>query len=149
MPQHQQNRINEKLLAYWESVRGARPMPEERDVDPDALKDIWDSCFLVKSIPHGTGSRGYRYDYLGTALIEAFGDDVTNREISAKLVDPISPPLVKSFTQVIETGKPVEEESEFTNSQNLVIRFRSCMMPLGNAKDGVLYILGGMKWKSF
>lgn len=145
----QQNRINERLLAYWQTLRGRRPYPEEREIDPEAIKDIWDSCFLVKDISKNSGRQGFRYDYLGAELIRVFGDDAVNREVSAKLIDPTSPPLVKSFEQVIRTGKPVEEENEFTNAEGMLIKYRSCMMPLGVPGDGVNYVLGGMKWKSF
>lgn len=148
MSSQQHNRLNENLREYWESVRQGRSFPEERDIDPDAIKDIWDSCFLVKKVPD-SAYPAFRYDFLGKQLIDAFGDDVTNQEISSKLVDPTSPPLVKGFVHVVENAEPTEEDSEFINSQGLLVKYRSCMLPLGNAKDGVMYILGGMKWKSF
>ncbi len=143
------NRINDKLRAYWDSLCAGRPFPEERDVDSDVISDIWDHCFLVKNVAAQTEREGFRYDYLGKELIEAFGGDVTNQEISAKLIDAESPPLVKSFMQVVSTGKPTMEDAEFTNSQGLLIKYRSCLLPLGSAKEGVVYILGGMKWKNF
>lgn len=150
MQSNQNNRLNEKLHTYWQSLCGTRAYPQENEVEPEALKDIWDSCFLVKEIGRNTDRHGYRYDYLGTSLIQAFGDDaILSREISARLVSTESQPLLKSFEKVIQTGKVVEEESEFKNSQGLLIKYRSCMMPLGNAKEGVNYILGGMKWKAF
>ena len=41
------HRINERLNAYWEHLRGHRAMPRESDVSIDDLKDIWPHCFLV------------------------------------------------------------------------------------------------------
>lgn len=149
MVQHSHNRINERIRSYWDEVRGARPLPEERDIDPEGLRDVWDACFLVKPVPPEAGGIGFRYDYLGKDLIDAFGGDVTHQEVYAKLVSTDSPPLVRSFAEVIKTGKPVEEQAEFTNVQGLLIKYRSCMLPLGNGAEGVNYILGGMKWKLF
>ncbi len=147
MPVTQHNRLTEKLRTYWESICSGRPYPEENDIDISVIADIWDSCFLVKAVNTANG-RVFRYDYLGKDLIDAFGGDVTNQEISEKLVNPSHPPLQRSFGKVMDTGKPAEEESEFTNSAHMIIKCRSCMLPLGT-KDGVNYIVGGMKWKSF
>lgn len=147
MPVSQHNRLTEKLQAYWESVCAGRPYPAESDIDISVIADIWDSCFLVKSVSTAHG-RVFRYDFLGKDLIDAFGGDMTNQEISDKLVNPSHPPLVASFGKVMDSGKPAEEESEFTNESGMIIKYRSCMLPLGT-KDGVNYIVGGMKWKSF
>lgn len=147
MPVTQHNRLTEKLRTYWESICSGRPYPEESDIDIGVISDIWDSCFLVKSVNTPNG-RMFRYDFLGKDLIDAFGGDMTNQEISEKLVNPAHPPLLWSFGKVMDSGKPAEEESEFTNAAHMIIKYRSCMLPLGT-KDGVNYIVGGMKWKSF
>lgn len=148
MPVTQHNRLTEKLRTYWESICSGRPYPEEGTIEIAQISDIWGSCFLVKPVKTANG-RSFRYDYLGKDLIDAFGGDITNQEISERLANPAHPPLLVSFGRVIDSGKPAEEESEFTNSTGLIIKYRSCMLPLGTPKDGVNYILGGMKWKSF
>ena len=141
-------RINERLYDYWVSIAKGKLYPSERDVDPEAISDIWDSCFLVKS--HGGAADGlFKYTYLGLSLIEAYGDDMTNQDISGKLIAPNSPDMAHKFNEVVKTAKPVIDESEFTNKHRFLIKYRSCMLPLGPTPGGVEYILGGMKWKAF
>lgn len=141
-------RINERLYEYWLSISRGKAFPSENDIDPDEIKDIWDSCFLVKT--HSNSGDGlFKYTYLGLALIEAYGDDITNHEISTKLIAPNSPDIAHKFNEVMKTGKPVVDESEFTNRNRFIIKYRSCMLPLGPRAGQVDYILGGMKWKAF
>lgn len=149
MATSQHNRLNEKLREYWESVRQGRIFPQESDIDIAAVADIWDSCFLVKPVVQKDGQRVFRYDYLGKDLIDAFGGDVSNQEISDKLINPGSPQLLAGFVSVLDNRKPAEEQSEFTNTSGMIIKYRSCMFPLGTPDEGVNYILGGMKWKAF
>ena len=145
----QSKRINEILLGYWQSKCAGRPFPLESDINPDDLDAIWDSCFLVK-VEAGASAPEYRYVYLGQSLVEAYGDDLTNREVCERLVYPSNMSLVHKFGEIVEAQKPAIEDNEFTNTKGLVVKFRSCMCPLSKREGGgVDYIVGGMKWKAF
>ena len=37
--QEQNRRITEHLLRYWLQLRGAREMPQEKELNPDSLKN--------------------------------------------------------------------------------------------------------------
>lgn len=141
----QKHRINERLKDYWQSLLKGRAMPLEGEIAMDALKDIWDYCFLV-----GIQGEKYAYSYMGESLIEAYGDDLTGHEITETLLYPHPDSLLKTFRQVSASAKPGEDDSEFTNSRGLVVKYRSCVLPLAG-KDGgpVAYLLGGMKWKAY
>lgn len=139
-------RLNERLEQYWNELRAARPVPQEADVNPETLGELWKSCFLVSVRANGS----FAYTYLGDALIEAYGDDLTGREITETLLYPHPQSLFNTFKLVSDSRKPVTDESEFTNSKGHTIRYRSCVLPLlGNAGDTVMFLLGGMKWKSY
>lgn len=123
-------------------------MPEERDIEPNAIAEIWDSCFLVHNVA-SQGASHYRYDFLGETLINAFGSDVTSQEISKDLVGAKSSPLLEVFGKVISSRKPAFEEGEFTNARGVMVKYRCSVFPLGDANKGVDYLLGGMKWKFY
>jgi len=141
-------RIHERLQDYWESLRQGRIYPCETDVNPEKIADIWENCLLV-SIHEEDLKYGYQYTYLGAHLIEAFADDLTCRDISSRLIETTSQPLVQGFEQVIRTGKPVQENAEFVNSLGMVIKYRSILLPLGQDPQKVDYIIGAMKWRAF
>jgi hypothetical protein len=139
------HRINEQLEHYWHEIRGDRAMPMEGDVNITKIKDIWDHCFLV-NVHHDK----FAYSYLGPKLIEAYGDDLTGKEIATTLLEPHPHSLYSKFQQVVAQGAPTNDESEFKNSQGLNVKYRACIMPLGSpGHTGVAFLLGGMKWKAY
>lgn len=145
-------RINERLLSYWEKKRGSKLFPLESDIDPGELKSLWDSCFLVQVVEEATDEAGseFKYIYLGQALVDAYGDDLGNKEVCEKLVYPSNMSLIHRFQEIIRDKKPVTEDSEFKNINGMLIKFRSCLLPLGkDDQSHVAYIIGGMKWKAF
>lgn len=143
MPMEQ--RITERLLAYWEQLIKKGPIPLESAVNPDHLEGVWPSCFLIN-----VSENRFRYDYLGDLLVEAYGDDLSGKEISSHLLYPDAPTLFNAIQESLSTQKPVQDEGEFTNKKGLVIRYRSIVLPLakeaGNPPD---YVLGGMRWRGY
>lgn len=144
-----QQRINERLLAYWASLKEGRMFPSEQEIEPEEIDDIWQSCFLVK-VEEAGGEPVFVYVYLGEDLIEAYGDDWTGQEICETLVYPANNEFAEKLLEVVTDETAVVDEVEFTNAQGLEIKSRSCLLPLGEEdQDGVRYILGGMKWRAF
>lgn len=149
MAYSQAHRYHERLRHYWESLKGERAFPRENEIDPDAISDIWPSCFLV-SIDDVTRRLGYRYSYLGSDLVEAYGDDLHNPDITLKLLATTHAPMVKKFDEVIASRKPVIDESEFINLKHLNIRYRTCLLPLGaHQGEAVSHIIGCMRWRIY
>lgn len=142
----QASRINERLLAYWREAKPAAGLPLESDIDPKTLEDIWDSCFLI----HIGGTEGYEYLMLGSALVDAYGDDLTGKVVCEQLLYPHPKPLLRAFEEVVRSAEPLIEENSFTNPGGLLIKYRSCLLPLAKYNGGaVAYIFGGMKWKAY
>lgn len=145
MGKHQ--RITEQLQDYWNGLRTGNGLPREAQIDPDALEDIWPFCFLVK-VESRDGKPLFRYSYLGASLIDAFGEDVTNEEVSA-LMDASNPPLVRQLANVAKDADPHMEDNEFTNRRGIIIKYRSVLLPVAGEDGTVQYILGGMKWRAY
>jgi hypothetical protein len=139
------HRINEQLEQYWNSLCAGRPMPLESEINIDDLANIWDHCFLVNI----AGER-LAYSYLGSELMQAYGDDFTGKEITDTLVYPHPVSLMQTFRTAIRTARPQQDESTFTNARGMLIKYRSCVLPLGMAGEtDVRFLLGGMKWKAY
>lgn len=142
------HRSHERLMSYWDALRKNRAFPSEAEIEPDDIADIWPSCFLI-SIDDVTRRVGYRYSYLGTDLIEAYGDDVKNPDVALRLISTSSLPMVKKFDDVLAGKKAVFDESDFVNLMGLHIKYRTCMLPLGVNDQNVSHILGCMRWKLY
>ena len=90
------------------------------------------------------------YSYLGERLVEAYGDDLTGKEIAETLLYPHPQSLLETFAAVVKSGEPKIDDSEFVNSRGATVKYRSCVLPLaGNDGSSVAFLLGGMKWKAF
>ena len=138
-----EQRITDALQKHWEEVKGDRKFPEESDISPDAIEDIWSNCFLAKS----EGGK-FVYSYLGKSIVEAYGDNLEGEEIVEHELYPESPEVNSKFEEVAKTGEPIKFEGAFINRNNMDIKFRKVLLPLG--KDGkVEYIIGGMRWRAF
>lgn len=145
-PKH--NRADEILQNYWRTLRGTRAFPSENTFDPDAITDIWPSCFLV-SIDDVTRRLGYRYSYLGDHLIEAYGDDLRNHDVVKKLLSTHDTSTARRFDEVTQGRKPVFDEGMFINLRQHPIKYRACLLPLGETDDAVSHIIGCMSWRIY
>jgi len=142
-----ENRHHQRLQQYWDTLRAGRPYPNESDLDPKEIQDVWPSCFLV-AIDAATPHVGYRYSYLGPEMLEAYGEDQHNPDI-VKLLSTDTAAMIAKFNEVVKTGKPVTDDSSFVNLKRINIRYRTCMLPLGGPDGSVSYIMGCMRWKTY
>ena len=142
-------RITEILLRYWLELRDQRDMPQEKDINPASLPDVWDSCFLVQ-MTNLSAYGGYRYTYMGKELLGAFGEDVS-REDAQMLVSLPSMRVTSKFDQAVGLRKPLIDEGEFVNAKKISIKYRQILLPIADNKNPkeLAYLFGGMRWKGF
>lgn len=142
---HEEHRRgHERLLAYWKELSGERKFPEETDIDTDAIADLWNSCFLLNT--GKDAGHGFKYEFMGPSLIEAYGVDLTG-QAHTEQTEPNIVSILKAFEQVTSIGEHVVDESEFINTSGQTVKYRCCLVPFGSAPDQVKYILGLMRWK--
>ena len=120
-------------------------MPTEQDIDPDDIPDLWDSCFLIHV--KDLDKPDYNYTYLGPKIMEAYEHGLTPDQ-SDLLFTPNAGKLMVNYTRVIHTFKPLVEEGEFKNLHQETVKYRQCLLPLGE-NGQVDAILGGMHYKIF
>lgn len=141
-----ERRLTARLLTYWQDMTRNGLMPREEDIDPEALGDLWPKCFLIQTfdIKH---RRDMNFTYLGQEIIDAYQDGMMN-EGQNVLISPNASKLALSFRQVMESTAPVVAEGEFLALSGRVVRYRQCLLPLGEGDD-VQAIFGGMSFKAY
>ena len=83
-------------------------------------------------------------------MIDAYGDDITGHEIAEALAYPHPKSLIATFQAVAKNAVPATDESEFVNSKGALVKYRSCVVPLGSRNlRGITYLLGAMRWKLY
>lgn len=142
----QSKRITDRLKEYWEAkLVGNADIPDSNSINADEIRDIWDWCYLAH--PHVNDGE-YYYDYVGNQLVQALGETQTANMIEA-LVYPPTSRVVQKYGQVLHTKLPMFDDGVFFNKDNLEIRYRQLLVPLGNSEGEATHIMGGMRWKIF
>lgn len=145
---HLEHRIHIRLREYWNTLRKGLQFPAESLVNPDDLADIWDSCFLI-SLDDVTRRLGYRYSYMGNDLLVAYGGDPNHEGSTNQIIASPNGTMIAKFDEVQEKRCPVIDESEFVNSREIPIRYRSCILPLGLPNGEMTHLIGCMRWKMY
>ena len=110
-PEGSERRFTNRLAVYWEKLRRDRHglIPLEKDVDIEALEDIWDHCFMIE-----VGAQGetieeldYKYAYMGESIIDAYGDDLTGKQVYNELIALHTRKLLLKFLTVVKTSQPL------------------------------------------
>lgn len=138
-----ERRITLRLIAYWERLRKQNAMPVEADIDPSDLHDLWGYCFLIHV--KDLDKPDYNYTYLGKEIQRAYQGDLAGDDAGA-IASPNAGKLADSYAKVIETCAPLLDEGEFVNLHNEVVKYRQCLLPLGEGNK-VDAIFGGMRFK--
>lgn len=142
------HRCHDELLKYWTKLCSGRQFPHESDIEPDDIADLWDYCFLI-SLDDVVQRIGYRYSYMGAALVGAFGDDVNNPDMALRLLSTTRVPNIKKLEEVLDKKHPVIDEGEFVNAHHMSVRYRTCIVPLGYENGQVSHLFGVMRWKAY
>lgn len=136
-------RITDALKKYWETQKGERKFPSEKDIIATDIESIWENCFLVRV----DGAGKFAYEFLGESIIEAYADNSIGEDVVEDQLYPENPGIISKFNEVVQTAEPLFYEGVFINKNNVDIKFRKILLPLG--EDGkVKHLIGGMRWKS-
>jgi hypothetical protein len=148
-PEGIEQRITRRLISYWHECKGTKNIPLRQDISKEKLEDVWQDCFLIEVTEDERLGHDFRYTYIGPRIIAAYGDNVTGADIQTSLLSPDGSHITDIFEEVVETKKPVVDESEFRNLQKVLVRYRQCVLPFGDEKGKVTCLLGGMRWGAF
>lgn len=135
-PPPSERRLARRLLAYWQERRGDREFPALGDIDPEAIGDMWPSCFVLDAV----SNREFPYfRYLGSDLLKYSGIFLSGEtDWALTLLDK----AVGNFREALETRVPILIEDELTRYDGSRLLFRSVLLPLSDDQANVNYLLG-------
>lgn len=111
------------------------------DIDPEAIPDMWSDCFLLSINDRRDGSAiTTTYDYTGDNLRSLF---VEETGIPPYLVTLPPDKLARVYQEMCMTHLPVVENVEAYHHKGHAIKFRQCLLPMGN--KSITGIFGGMR----
>ncbi len=168
-------RLTLRLTEYWNSLRGDALLPEWERFDNSEFADIWQQCCDWR-VDTGEGNTVvFTYDHVGESVKEKVSKDLTGKKfttssrilpgapvtkniVGAILAEQLftndfkgfpAASIVKRIDRVLNNLVPVMDEGRFENDAHKTVRYRSCMLPFGDASGKVQRLVLGLSWKAF
>jgi len=118
------------LFRYWETRRGARAMPERRDIDPVGMGSaVLPNVALAEFV----GSR-VRYRLAGTEIVRRFGRDFTGEFMDELMTGSYLAFINDLFENMREHRAPVFSESPYRWDVAGYRLTRRIFLPLGDSE---------------
>jgi hypothetical protein len=125
------------LFRYWDHQRGARDMPERRDIDPVEMGSaVLPHVVLVEFV----GDR-VRYRLAGTELVRRFGRDFTGLYMDEVIAGSYLDFINELFADMREHRAPVFSESPYRWDVAGYRLTRRIFLPLGDT-DARMSLIG-------
>lgn len=140
-------RQTDRIIRYWESLRGDRELPMEDELDLDAIGDILENCFLIQLRDIYEESH-YNYTFIGEKIITAYDSGRLNGVIPG-LVTTEASHLSAEYHGVIALRHPMFSSGKHRMGPNELVKYRQCLLPLANAEGKITAILGQMGYKIY
>jgi hypothetical protein len=140
-------RLTRRLHRYWEHIRKDKDMPDIHQLNHATIEDVWPYCFRVKVDTRKGIS--YKYEYMGEPIAKLYGDDLTGRAIEHKARDFPGAVVHDKIPEAVEKAIPVNDDGHFVNRAGKLIKYRACILPFGNEKEGVTHVVVGLSCRVF
>jgi len=132
-------------LAYWIEKRGNRLMPSRRDIDPTEIpRKTLRNLQIIDVVDDGAR---YRYRLIGTATVEAYGEDFTGR-----YTDEMFPPDLRNFIHgifgnVSAWKAPLYLKNRYVTAKGFKLASKRIYMPLSDDNSRVNHIFGALTFE--
>lgn len=119
----------DRIVAYWEGVRGARRMPSRADIDPADLVGLLGNLMLLDVL---RDPLDFRYRLIGTEIDYHSQGAYTGQRISE--IPHRAPPstIWDNCVAVVESREPSHRTIPYVGTHKDFLRTRQVMLPLSN-----------------
>lgn len=142
-----ERRITHRLVDYWQQIKGDRVVPSERDVDSHELADMWDNCFFVHVRQAEGFGQHYSLGYVGKELSQLYREGAENEQ--AYLLPLPLDKISQLYNEMMLTKLPIVENVEDFVMNGRILKYRLCLLPMGEQNGELQGILGGLRYKIF
>jgi hypothetical protein len=145
-----ERRLSQRLVQYWNSLKEYHhTAPQEQDVLPDMIADIWPNCFIIKRGVQGN-PQGFRYSFLGKAISHECIQAPPHTRRFLERVLQLHNSAALEAEKSIETEAPVFENNDYLDGETSQrFRYRRCFVPLRDEENEIGLVLGGLRWKVY
>ena len=130
-------------FAYWVRKRGTRSMPCKRDIDPTEIPPkLLPNLQIIDVIDRG---ERFRYRLVGTALVEAHGEEFTGKCADELFSDQRLRFMHEMYRAVCTSKAPLFARNKYKARRNIGFVANRIYMPLSDDGVDVHHILGVLR----
>ena len=126
-----ERRLVYRIMRYWQKQCGTRQYPCLSDIDPEAISEMWPSCFVLEM---KNSAEAPYFHYLGSGLAKYSGVFLGGEnDWSLTLLDKAT----ERLQDAVDHRQPVMLEDEIVRYDGTQLLFRSILLPL-SVRPGTL-----------
>jgi len=124
-------------LAYWTLKKGQRQFPTRADLIPREMKEFLQNIHLYDVLDDSA----FRARLLGTAMINAVGQEMTGSIIGADTAHPVARRMFVILSQALAARKPLlivaaQAAAKYTDGRGM----ETLAMPLSDGGDKITHL---------
>jgi hypothetical protein len=132
-------------LAYWIEKRGNRLMPSRRDIDPTEIpRKILPNLQIIDVVD---GGARFRYRLIGTATVEAYGEDFTGRHPDEMFPNDLRDFIHDIYRQVCIWKAPLFLSNRYVTAKGFELGSKRIYMPLSDDNAEAHHIFGVLRFE--
>lgn len=135
-----------EALAYWQGKRAGRLMPQRRDIDPSELRSLLPHIQLVEPVA-AEGRWRFRYRLVGTAIVEAYGGELTGRHVDELISGERARFVHDYYGKVCDGRRPVFVRSRYLSRKAVDLTANRLLMPLSADGERVSLIFAALTFE--
>lgn len=128
----------QRLYNYWQKLRGERPAPERRDIEPAAIKDLLSDVFILE---HQSGAE-FSYRLAGSSLCNVYCRELKGRSFREFWPEDDLEALDTMITAIRTDAAAAIIGYEGKNARGQSVPFEMLLLPLRYGGHDYPRILG-------
>ena len=141
LPQGMERRLVLRLLSHWRTLCNDRQYPSFFEVDPSAIPQMWENCFVLEIFDDGTEPC---FRAVGETLASYADFSLIDRPISAAPEKSLPGVAISFLKEVLRKGVPISRGDEFQKDDGTKVLYRSILLPVSDDGVTISGILGAV-----
>ncbi len=118
------------LVEWWIALRRDRRLPSRTDFYPEDIARWWSNIILY-DVERSDGRIGYRFRVHGEHAVASDGGNFTGRLLDDVLPPEMSDSILRDYSVVVSSGKPVYSKLHREAVQGYPVEFERLLLPFG------------------
>ena len=118
-----------QVLHQWREAGGGESFPKLDDIDPEALGEIWQDCYVLEM---GRSPDEMKFLQIGTSISAGCAEDYTGRLVSEVSKQTLLYHSAAAWDRVGKKSVPISMGGHFENAMGKTTVYRSILFPLGD-----------------